>query len=292
MSLLKQVGNTSGVEMFGVVTFPDGKTIEIVGEVHGEENKFCEELIAKGLLQSYEVFCEHATVLCRLNPEEHDRFKASTGSEYIFYNLMKDGQKPICFDNRIESGLPSRIEENALVQFFQKGKFDDKESLSTFRVILSRLTELYEMLLQMKPIFSAFYNEQYEIFINCITVQYNILLKSLSKGASFLKGKGFFIPKVPNSSVISRVGVVLCSNIMKLCSAFVDVHLFRLLAKSSAKKIVVFCGASHAFRLLTIVLAKRSEIMIDVNDRISDKVKFIPEGTFTREVQFLQALED
>lgn len=288
MSLHEQTTTTSGVEIFGIVKLPEEKVVEIVGEVHGADNKFCEQLIAKDLLGPYEVFCEHATSLCRLNPEEHDLFKSVTGSEYIFYNLMKEGKKtPVCFDNRIDSNLPSMIEESAMIRFFETETFE-KDLFSTLRVIVVRLNEIIQRLGEMQPMFKAFYKDQFQDFMQCISIQFSILIKSMSRGEKFMKGKSFFLPEIPNYTIICRVSSALCMNIRKLCSAYVDINLFVLMSKSKAKKIVVFTGASHAHRLLTIVLKKKAEIVVPLKPELEDAVSFVPEGSLERELQFLQ----
>jgi hypothetical protein len=287
MWLHEQTNTSSGVEILGIVKLPEGKVVEIVGEVHGADNKFCEQLIDKDLLEPYEVFCEHATSLCRLNPEEHDLFKSVTGSEYIFYNLMKEGKKkPVCFDNRIDSNLPSMLEESAMIQFFERETFEN--DFFTLRVIVVRLNEIIQKLGEMQPMFRAFYKDQFQVFMQCISTQFSILIKSMSRGEKFMKEKGFFLPGLPNYAVVCHVGSALCTNIKKLCSAYVDINLFVQLGRSGAKKIVVFTGASHAYRLLTIVLKKKAEIVIPLKPELEDAVKFVPEGSIERELQFLQ----
>jgi hypothetical protein len=76
-----------------------------------------------------------------------------------------------------------------------------------------------------------------------------------------------------------------------MCSAYVDINLFLLLAKSHAKKIVVFTGASHAYRLLTLVMKKKAEIILPLKDELLEFVELIPHGSLELEIKFLSSFE-
>ena len=119
-TLIEKTGTASGVPIAGIITLPNNLTVEVYGEIHGQDNAFCETLISRNLLTpSNRVLCEHSTVFCYANEHDYDLIQTVTGSEYIFFNLMKEGKnKPICFDNRIENGLSSAIEEKSISSLF------------------------------------------------------------------------------------------------------------------------------------------------------------------------------
>ena len=285
-TLLENTIDKTGIQIAGIINLPN-KIVEVYGEIHGEKNPFCEEIIAKKLTSDYTVFCEHSTLLCYVKEDEHHLFKAVTGSEYVFFNKATENI-PICFDNRLENGLPSAIEETGIRTFFSS---DSKSfTISYFRIVIVRLDEIINILAQSSPIFKMFYNDEYNEIMSYINRQFDLIVKSADRGVKFIKGKNFFIENTDNLQIIMRIGMCLIDNIKKLCSMFVDVNLFLVVAKSSAKKIVVFTGASHAYRLLKIMLSSRSDILIDISKELLPFVQATPIGSPDRELQFLKLL--
>lgn len=87
MSLFEKTANHHGIVIAGIVKLP-AKTVEIYGEIHGQKNDFCEEIIKKNLLHSYTVLCEHSSLLCDIKKSEYRLFEnIATGSEYN-YDLL------------------------------------------------------------------------------------------------------------------------------------------------------------------------------------------------------------
>ena len=292
-TLLEKTKHHEGIAIAGIVNLPGEKVVEIYGEVHTQPNPFCVELIEKNLLSAYEVLCEHSTVFCHVKEDQHKLFETATGSEYVFYKLMTESEnKPICFDNRLENNMPSSVEEMGLVKIFSDLEFAPvtESEYKVLEVVIPRLGELLDLVIEMKPVFSRVYSEQYENIQKSILVQFFILRESVNRGIEFINGVGDFIPDRNNKQIISRVGTSLVKNIRKLYSAFVDFTILKLIGKSQSKKIVVFTGASHAYRLLEIMLKKKSTTLIPPNEDILPQLLFVPEGSLEREIQFVKML--
>lgn len=292
MSLLEQTTFRDGIAMAGIIQFPE-KTVEIYGEIHGNENKFCNELIQKDLLLDYEVLCEHSTLFCTVKKNQHGLFKDAKGSEYIFYKLATGkGRKPICFDTRLENGLPSAFDEMAFLDFFtqmETMKMTAK-SLTELSTITSKFIEIIGILSTAEAAFRTLYKSEYDHLMRSIDIQLKILIKSMKRGVRFINGTGFFLDHVSNKIILCKVGYALAINVRKLCSAFVDLNIFLLIAKSTHSKIVVFTGASHAYRLLTMALKKKSQILIEAPRKLCKDLEFSPKGDCMLELAFLDKL--
>ena len=91
-----------------------------------------------------------------------------------------------------------------------------------------------------------------------------------------------------NLQIILRIGFYLTGNIRKLCSAFVDINILILIGKETdVSRIVVFTGASHAYRLLTKIFKKRATVTISPSDELLPLLQLKPEGSLEKEADFL-----
>jgi hypothetical protein len=291
-TLIDKAQTQSGVEIAGIINLPNDTIIEVYGEIHGQDNAFCKKLITNHiLLPSLRVLCEHATVLCHVNEHDYNLIETVTGSDYIFFNLMKEGvNKPICFDNRIENGLPSAIEEHAFVSFFEDETFS-RDKLAELRLILVRLNQIKNKLDEANRVFIKVFEKEYLSIMSTINTQFEILNKSVQRGLRFINGKNFFLDGIANHLIVLRVGFYLTNNISKLCSAFVDINTLILIGKQpDHSHIVVFTGASHAYRLLTKIFKKHATLTISPSNDLLPSLHFTPEGMPDKEADFLEKL--
>ena len=279
-SLYERTTNREGHEnlfIAGLIELPKtGQTVEIYGEEHSSKsNKFYEEVIEEDLLKDYVVMCEHSTLLCDIQPDEYKLFEGiATGGEYILFNLTKkraegnkDLPKPICVDNRIESGLPTAIEEGLLRNFFsellEKENLTENDLLEFSQAIL-RLTEIYTSVKKIKAVFNkvSYYKDKIEDF-------YTILEQQFSQLKIFLKDMDI--------DTACNFAILIVSNLKRICSAYVDLNILIQIGKiPDNKRIAVFTGAAHAYRLLTMFEKFKPTILVNPSEEILRLLEFKP----------------
>jgi hypothetical protein len=293
-TLFERAHTQSGVVIAGIVHLPNQKVVEIYGEIAGEENLFCETLVTQQLLAPYRVLCEYATVLCETTEKDYEL--VVTGTEYIFFNLMQEGVTiPICFDNRIESGFPTSIEERYYLSFFEPDEVMTftENKLAELYFILNQLYQVIVLLTNESVLFEKVFEEEYIQMMIVIATQFEILFKSAEKGNDFLNASDTFIEGIINSQIILDIGHNLASNIIKCCSAFVDIKILSLVKRETHDKIVIFCGASHAYRLLTNIniFKNWATMLVEPTKELVPLLVLEPKGSYEEEKELLRILE-
>lgn len=290
MTLFERVKNKSGVEVSGIIKVGD-KKVELIGEIHNrEDNGFFKELIQHNLLEGKVVMCEHSTVLCHLHDSEHVLFRNSIGSEYIYFNLMKNGKKLICIDNRIEMGLLTSIDETLFIRFFESfisnPKFTE-EYLKTLKDILMKIQKVIGNCMSLKDDYNILYEQEYTLLLEAVKRQWLILRMVLDKG-SFLNKVGTLIDGQMNGVIISNVGLYMIQNIRKLGSLLVDINIIKKVMDSDKNDFVVFTGAAHVVRLVDSL--EGSSLSKETSEEIVKLSSPYPLTTKSSELDFLEKL--
>ena len=236
--------------------------------------------------------CEHSTVLCYLHDSEHNLFRNATGSEYIYFNFMKNGNKVICIDNRIEMGLLTSIDETLFIRFFESfisnPKFTE-EYLKTVKNILIKTQKVIGNCMSLKDEYNILYDQEYTLLLDAIKRQWLILRMTLEKDSfPFLNKVGTLIDSQVNGVIISNVGLNMIKNIRKLGSLLVDINIFKKIIDSDKNDFVVFTGAAHVMRLIDSI--EGSSFTKESSDEIIDLASPYPLTTKSREMDFLEKI--
>jgi hypothetical protein len=280
MTLISRVTSVDGIACAGIAHLLDHKVVEIYGEIHGMSNEFCRQVVDGCHLHDYEVLCE-ITPYRRSNACTH----ASTGIEYVFANLpCVPG--PLCFDLRRERGLPSCAEELRDLSFFKSmiPSAFDTQSLEYLEQFVDRTRIIYTQLSREHTWFSREFGCAYEQISSSIGDELSIVRTFIARGL-------LFINTGHNRSVLCSVGNALTHNVQKLCAALVDLHVKSLILKSKSKKIVVFTGAAHAFRLVDILFRDTAAFIVEPNDELVIDLMFLSEGDYEHEKALLFQFE-
>lgn len=244
------------------------KTIEIYGENHANtinpSNNTFSQLVEKILASDDDkplVLVEHATVLCNLRgigPEQRDFMLSKGGSETIFLKLMEaDYPNLVCYDNRIESGLLSAVEEQRyfadLNQLMNIPHVDKKDKV--FSIIVSVCKEIISkalhILKNVLPTFIDPFEDLIGVYMQAIQNQIKILLgiiNGISKDKINLNEKTI-IPQLTNLQFFIKTQEFLLINIRRAGGIFADLNAIRLINESDKNNILVFGGLDHALRI-------------------------------------------
>ena len=280
MTLVDKVTTIEGISCAGIAHLLDHKVVEIYGEIHGMPNDFCRQVVDGGHLNDYEVLCE-ITSSRRAN---HATTNAQTGIEYVFDNLPRV-PGPVCFDVRPERRLPSCAQERRDLSFFRSmiSNVFDSQSLVYIDQFVVRTQDVYIELGRYHTLLTREFGWAYEHIFRAIGDELSILRAFIACGLSLINTGH-------NRSVLCSVGTALTQNVQKTCAALVDLHVKSLILQSKSKKIVVFTGAAHAFRLVDILFRDTALFIVEPNDELVIDLMFLSSGDYEHEKSLLYQL--
>ena len=255
------------------------KTIEIYGENHAntlnpKKNTFI-ELVDKIMASDDEdkplVLVEHATVLCNLRgigPKQRQIMLSRGGSETMFLKLMEaDYPNLVCYDNRIESGLLSAVEEQryfAILNELIKTPVVDKSDelfatlVGVCKEIITRALYIQKKIL---PTFVDPFDDLIGVYIQALNSQIKILLgiiQSIPEDKIDFKARTI-IPQLTNWQFFIKTQEFLLINIRRVGGIFADLNAIKLIKKSKNKNVLVFGGLDHALRISSYYEGKDDE---------------------------------
>lgn len=299
--VLEQVDTTLGLVLAGEVQV-EGKIIEIFGEIHNmippAPNFFTSVLESKALKpKDIVVLSEHATVMCYLKDDQHHLVQQVQGSDFIFFQMMleakknKRNKKPICIDNRIESGLLSAIEEQTFMKYLAQSRNEGIYNIPQLVGIFSQCLKCVRNARNLQGEFEGIYENQFQRNMLAIERQLKITAYSLELGKEFLEASGTLMPDIQNGFVVCTSLYLAVQNIKIIGSLLVDINIIKTaLSQPVGKRVVVFTGFAHAYRLLTVL--QNAEITFEAENarQLIPKVKIFPEETVSEEKAMLEAL--
>lgn len=302
--VLEKVDNTLGLVLVGEAEL-GGKVLEIFGELHNmipPAPNFYTSIVESNALNTNDVVVlnEHATVLCEVKDDQRHLVHQVQGSDFIFFQMMLDNKKnrrkykkPICFDNRIESGLLSAIEENNFMRYLTQSRDNNVYSLPDITIILTQCLMCLRNAINLKSEFEEIYQEEFQRNLLAIDRQLKIVGMSLKQGEEFFKEVGTFIPGKENGFVICTCLLLAVGNIKTIGSLLVDVNILKTaVAQPEDKRVVVFTGFAHAFRLLSLL--QNAQITFEAPNvrELIRHVKIDPDETVAREEAMLETLQN
>ena len=302
--VIQRIDNTLGLVLAGEADLGGGKVVEIFGEIHNmipEAPNFFTDVVKSNVLNEDDIVVlnEHATVLCHVKEHERHLVHQVRGSDFIFFRMMMDHmkngrkkKKPICIDNRIESGLLSAIEEKNFMNFLLESRESGVYSLPEMAMILTQCFKCLENASELQAEFEGIYEEEFQKNISAIERQLTIAALSLAQGKDFFKAVGTLIPDIQNGMIICTCLYLAVKNIKTIGSLLVDVNILKTaVAQPAGKRIVVFTGFAHAFRLLSVL--QNAEITFEAANikDLQTSVSVLPEETVSKEEDMLEILK-
>ena len=242
--ILKEFPNANGY-----MNILKSSQIEIIGEEHNEEltnssifHKIKSFLDKKKIAENPPlVLLEHPSVMCKFhNKEEMKHFRkfGRGGINYLFLKLIQSYPSIQCVDTRIQLGYLLSLQENELLSKIEALKTFDK------KIIFNCLTTFINLLESYKE------NEEYYKFNTYI---YQIYLKQRNLFEQTLTKYINSIDKNQSITLVKKKLVDLFSKSRNLSSFSVDVHIVFVILNNPNKKIIVFCGNKHLFRLYCLL---------------------------------------
>lgn len=278
MALLDYVGGkTEGIACAGVVQIND-KVVEIYGEIHGSSNPFYEGLLDGGLVGDYEVLCEMTPASCRYYRSLcANARRRTTGLPHLVAHLSR---APVCVDIRDAHHLPSGSEERAYQQLFAQ-RSCSALAASSVATVADRMQQARATLRGSHARFTRAFGSAYEQLTRAIDRELAIVQALVRLGSYFIHR---------HWDALCCVGTALTRNVQKACGALVDLHVESLLHSSTSRRIAVFTGAAHAFRLIDLVFRDAGRFVVDPSDDLMVELLFWPEGDDELEQVLMRAL--
>lgn len=245
------------------------ENIEIYGEEHNEKlssfsvySKILNFLNKHKLSKNQPlVLLEHPSVLCKFhNKEEIKNFRkyGYGGINYLFLKLIQSYSSIKCVDTRMELGYLMAIQEKQLLSTIQN--VNSIKEVENCLQIFNNLKNEYEL------------NYEYYTYHNII---YNLYLQNkneMEEKITVLEKSIKQLKKTKRKKDIEMLKGLLLEIFYKcrdLSSFSVDVYIISIILNNPDRKIFVFCGNKHLFRLFFLL-----NVMTDIQFKlINDKAK-------------------
>ena len=270
------------------------KQIQIFGENHAtklkKKNTFT-ELIPLIEEAKCLVLVEHSTILCNLEgtpPEIEKMMLATGGGDTIFVNLVKSKYpKLVCFDNRLENGFFTGMEESQYMRMLVSITPDMKPAMwqEKVKVVLSEIMKKAKLIIRdILPLGKPYDELEY---VKHLSVQIMILDKitDLDLNADTIYNG------LPNGYLFIQIIINLLKNIIRIGSLYVDLNLINLIDKSKEEKIVVFTGKNHLDRLY-IHYSDTYDIHTKNFEFDGETSNVLPVNDFGTDLSILESIED
>lgn len=245
------------------------ENIEIYGEEHNEKlsnssvySKILNFLNKHKLSKNQPlVLLEHPSVLCKFhNKEEIKNFRKHGygGINYLFLKLIQSYSSIKCVDTRMELGYLMAIQEKQLLSMIHN--VNSIKDVENCLQILDNLKNEYEL------------NDEYYTYHDII---YNLYLQNkneIKEKMTVLEKSIKQLKKTKKKTDIEMLKTLLLEIFYKcrdLSSFSVDVYIISIIMNHPDRKIFVFCGNKHLFRLFFLL-----NVMTDIQFKlINDKAK-------------------
>lgn len=242
--ILQQYPNANGY-----MNILKSSQIEIIGEEHNEEltnssifHKIKSFLDKKKLAKNPPlVLLEHPSVLCKFHNKEeikHFRKFGRGGINYLFLKLIQSYPSIQCVDTRIHLGYLLSLQEKELLNKIEAIETFDKKIIFDCLTIFINLLESYKE------------NEEYYKFNEYI---YQIYLKQRNLFEQTLTKYINSLDKNQNITLMKKKLVDLFYKSRNLSSFSVDVRIVFVILNNPNKKIIIFCGNKHLYRLYCLL---------------------------------------
>lgn len=231
---IKQLASLDQSKTVIVTGIVNKSVVTIYGEIHSDiDNRFYEKLKLKG----HTVFVEHSTNHRELKPIEHALFADAKGSEWVWFTRTRNKHEVICVDTRLENGFLSGYEEQNL------HTMPLKDLLDSATRVMRTANALKEKYSQIQPVFAN--------IMATIKRQYLMLMKLNGSAASHIRVNDESVPK---NLIFDASRRFLISNMIKVASLSVDMHIIDLLSQhKGGAPISIFVGINHALRLASFL---------------------------------------
>lgn len=298
-----KIKNHKGPELIFKITYKD-KKIEIFGEEHQsliDEDNIYEELLKHEDYKDALVLVEHPTVLCRLFEGDDEIFEKvikKVGPELIFYKSIKMNlDNFVCIDNRIESGLFSKIDEDKYDSMIptvitMEPSKDSRKIMSTFLLLLKSKVDIFKENQEYYKSIEEVYNVYMEGFqrqLDIIEKISKMLIRDLKKN-DILDN-----PDISNFELGMITVLNLYNNIKLLSSITVDILISNFIENTDRKNVLIFVGLNHAIRLHASKLLFSKDNKIIISEKYGKKGFDFMQKLFNDAIEgplFNKSLED
>jgi hypothetical protein len=213
------------------------------------------------------ILFEHSTLLHNYNREEYEEFAEKTyGIEKIYFNLMNHyytsyeakHESGNCivrsiirkeqtikeqtiknalrvFDNRVELGLPTIIEENLTFEMINAiSKIKPNDGKDAIHKIIKVTRFIRDYVSRYLPILAKFnengimvYNEWFTLIFQAILRQKKILdgVLRIPDLEEFFNERDYFIPGINNITIVTSAMIALTKNLRICASLIVDINI-------------------------------------------------------------------